>query len=82
MIEVEHWAELRREHFVRGTSIRELAKRTGLSRNTVRRALRSQAPPRFSGPPRPSQLDPFREEIQRLLREEPKLTAVRRACAS
>lgn len=34
MIEVEHWAELRREHFVRGTSIRELAKRTGVSRNT------------------------------------------------
>ena len=55
------WAELRREHFVRGVSIRALAEQTGLSRNTVRRALRSERPPRFVCPPRPSRLEPFRE---------------------
>jgi transposase len=42
LLDVERWAELRREHFVGGVSIRELAKRTGLSRNTVRRALRQR----------------------------------------
>jgi transposase len=76
VLEVERWAELRREHFVRGVSIRELAARTGVSRNTVRRALRTDAPPAFSCPPRPSKLDPFRDEIHRLLRADPRLPAV------
>jgi lambda repressor-like predicted transcriptional regulator len=43
LVGVEQWAELRREHFVRGVSIKELARRTRLSRNTVRAALRSGA---------------------------------------
>ncbi len=30
MLDVERWAELRREHFVRGVSIKELMRRTGL----------------------------------------------------
>jgi hypothetical protein len=45
VLEVERWAELRREHFVRGVPIRELVRRTGLARNTVKRALRSLALP-------------------------------------
>ena len=36
MLDVERWAELRREHFVRGVSIKELVRRTGLARNTNR----------------------------------------------
>ena len=68
MLDVERWAELRREHFVRGVSIKELARRTGLARNTVREALRSDAPPAFRCPERPSKLDPFKEEIHVLLR--------------
>jgi lambda repressor-like predicted transcriptional regulator len=36
LVGVEQWAELRREHFVGGVSIKELSRRTGLSRNTVR----------------------------------------------
>ena len=50
MLDVERWAELRREHFVRGVPIKELVRRTGLSRNTVRAALRSDQPPAFSVP--------------------------------
>jgi lambda repressor-like predicted transcriptional regulator len=42
LLDVEGWAELRREHFVRGVSIKELARRTGMSRNTIRSALRSR----------------------------------------
>jgi DNA-binding phage protein len=42
---VERWAELWREHFVGGKSITELVRSTGLSRNTIRRALRSETPP-------------------------------------
>jgi hypothetical protein len=74
---VEQWAELRREHFVRGVSIKELMRRTGLARNTIRSALRSEAPPGFRCPVRPSKLDPFKEAIHELLRGDPKLPGVR-----
>jgi transposase len=77
VLDVERWAELRREHFVRGVSIKGLARRTGLARNTVRAALRADAPPGFRLPERPSKLDPFKDEIHELLREDPKLPGVR-----
>jgi transposase len=77
VLDVERWAELRREHFVRGVAIKELARRYGIDRNTVRRALRSDRPPRYERPRRPSKLDPFKDEIHRLLRRNPKLTGVR-----
>jgi transposase len=77
VLDVERWAELRREHFVRRVSIKELARRYGIDRNTVRRALRSDRPPRYERPPRPSKLDPFKDEIHRLLRKDAKLTGVR-----
>ena len=77
MLEVERWAELRREHFVRGVAIKELMRRTGLARNTIRAALRSADPPAFRCPERPSKLDPFKEEIHELLRGEPRMPGVR-----
>lgn len=77
MLDVERWAELRREHFVRGVSIKELQRRTGLARNTIRAALRSDLPPAFRLPERASKLDPFKEEIHALLRRDPKLPGVR-----
>jgi transposase len=77
VVDVERWAELRREHFVRGVSIKELMRRTGLARNTIRAALRAPKPPAFACPVRPSKLDPFKDEIHVLLRGDPKLTGVR-----
>jgi transposase len=68
LVGVEQWAELRREHFVRGVSIKELARRTGLSRNTIRAALRSSTPPRYRRERSGSKLDPFRDAIHELLR--------------
>jgi transposase len=77
VLDVERWAELRREHFVRGVSIKELSRRTGLARNTIRVALRSEVPPSFRSPERPSKLDPFKDEIHELLRRDPSLPGVR-----
>ena len=77
MLDVERWAELRREHFVRGVAIKELVRRTGLARNTIKRALRSDLPPAFRCPERASMLDPFKDEIHRLLKDDPRLTGVR-----
>jgi transposase len=77
LVSVEQWAELRREHFVRKVSIKELARRTGLSRNTIRAALRANEPPHYQRQPQDSKLDPFKDEILRLLREDPQLSGVR-----
>jgi transposase len=77
VVGVERWAELRREHFVRGVSIKELVRRTGLSRNTIRAALRSPSPPRYVRAPAGSKLDPFKDEIHVLLRGDPRLPGQR-----
>jgi transposase len=77
VVGVEQWAELRREHFVRGVSIKALARRTGLSRNTIRAALRSAEPPSYRRAPAGSKLDPFKDEIHRLLKDEPEMPGQR-----
>ena len=77
MMGVERWAELRRAHFVEGAGVRELARETGLDRKTIRRALAADEPPRYVRGPVASKLDPFREEIRGLLRDDPKMPATR-----
>jgi transposase len=77
VVGVEQWAQLRREHFVGGVSIKELVRRTGLSRNTVRAALRSEVPPSYSRAPRASKLDLFKAEVARLLDDDPAMPGVR-----
>jgi hypothetical protein len=77
LVGVEQWAELRREHFVRGVSIKDLVRRTGLSRNTIRVALRAPAPPGYRREPAGSKLDAFKGEIHVLLGREPQLTGQR-----
>ena len=71
MVEVEQWAEIRRMHFVLGVSIKEIARRTGRDRNTIRSVLRSSRAPRYSRPSAGSKLDPFKDEIHRLLKARP-----------
>jgi transposase len=77
VLDVEGWAELRREHFVRGVSIKELARRTGMSRNTIRAALRSTAAPSYERAPTGSKLDPFKDEIHRQLKQDPRMPGQR-----
>ena len=48
-----------RDHY----SIREISRRTGLSRNTVRKYLRSDnVEPKFAVPDRPSKLDAYADK--------------------
>jgi transposase len=77
VLEVERWAEIRRMRFVERLSIREIARRTGHDRKTVQRAVRSDAPPRYRRAPVGSKLDPFKDEIERLLRADPRLPGTR-----
>jgi len=62
---------IRRWHFRDHLPIREIARRTGLSRNTIRKYLRSETiDPQFKVPDRPSKLDPFAEHLAAWLRRE------------
>jgi transposase len=77
VLEVRRWAEIRRMREVEGLSIHEIVRRTGHDRNTVRRALRRAGPPRYERPKRPSKLDPCKEEIKRLLQQDPRIPGKR-----
>ena len=62
---------IRRWHFRQQIPIREIERRTGLSRNTIRKYLRTDAvEPQFKVPDRPSKLDPFAEKLTGWLRQE------------
>ena len=62
---------IRRWHFREGMPIREIRRRTGLSRNTIRKYLRAGAvEPKFKVPDRPSKLDSFAEKLSGWLRVE------------
>ena len=62
---------IRRWHFREHLSIREICRRTGLSRNTIRKYLRSDTvEPTFKVPDRPSKLDPFADRLSAWLKTE------------
>ena len=77
MVSVEQWAEVRRMRFVEGLAIREIRRRTGLHRETIRRALGSSTPPSYSRRSRGSKLDPFKDQVHELLREDPEIESQR-----
>ncbi len=77
MVGVEQWAEIRRLHRVDGVSIREISKRTGLHRKTVRRALAAVEPPRYSRAAAVSKLDPFKDWICEQLAADPRIQSQR-----
>jgi transposase len=73
LVGVEQWAEVRRMRRVEGLSAREIARRTGLARDTVSRLLAAEVPPRYSRSPSGSILDPFKEWICEQLQADPKV---------
>jgi hypothetical protein len=74
---VEQWAEVRRMHRVEGVSEREISRRTGLHRNTVKRLLAAPVPPRYQRKPAGSKLDPFKDWICEQLAVEPRIQSQR-----
>ena len=63
--------------FVEGLAIREIRRRTGLHRETIRRALSSSTPPGYSRAARGSKLDRFKDQVHELLREDPEIESQR-----
>ena len=62
---------IRRWHFRQHVPIREIKRRTGLSRNTIRKYLRADTvEPKFKVPDRPGKLAPFADKLTGWLRQE------------
>jgi transposase len=72
---VEDWAEIRRLHRAERLPIKEIARVMGISRNTVRSALASDAPPKYVRRPAGSALDVFEPRIRELLQAYPRMPA-------
>src|SRR6476661_8423017 len=71
VIDMELLSVIRRWRYRDHFSIREISRRTGLSRNTVRKYLRSDSvEPKFNLPDRASKLDPFADKLSQMLRQE------------
>jgi len=72
---VEDWAEIRRLHRAEGLSIKMISRVMRVSRNTVRAALASDAPPKYQRLPAPSIVDEFEPRIRELLQAFPTMPA-------
>jgi transposase len=70
------WAEVRAMH-ADGIKKREIARRLGISRNTVDKLVDAAEPPRYSRVPAGSMLDPLEPVLRRLLEEWPEIRAPR-----
>src|SRR5215467_465863 len=70
---MEDWAEIRRLRRAEGVPIKEIARRLGVARNTVRAALASDRPPTYERRPRGSVVDAFESQIRALLAEWPRM---------
>ena len=75
MIALDEWAEIRRLHRGEGMSVRAIAKRLGVARNTVRKALRSDEVPAYRREATGSAVDAYEDEIRRLLAVTPDMPA-------
>ena len=71
MIDVATLSVIRRWALREQLSIREIARRTGLSRNTIRKYLRAgEAEPHYAKRVSPSKLDPFASKLSGWLKTE------------
>jgi transposase len=75
VLSVEDWAEIRRLHRAEEMPVKAIARLLGISRNTVRAAIASDAPPKYVRKPAGSVVDGFEPRIRELLRAYPAMPA-------
>lgn len=71
---MEDWALIRRLA-AEGVPKAAIARRLGISRNTVARAVESQGPPKYERKPGPTSFTPFEARVRQLLVETPDMPA-------
>lgn len=62
MLDLDRYMDIKQLH-QQGSSIREISRITGHSRNTIRKVLSSKQGPRFQTPKRISKLDPYKDYL-------------------
>lgn len=72
---MEDWAEIRRLHRAEGMPIKAIARRMGISKNTVKSALAAETPPRYRRASKGSIVDAVEPQIRALLAEFPDIPA-------
>ena len=72
---MEDWAEIRRLRRVEGMAISAIARRLGIARNTVKRALSRDAPPKYVRAATGSIVDVVEPAVRELLRKTPDMPA-------
>jgi transposase len=75
VINVEDWAEIRRLHRAEAMPIKAIARRMGISKNTVKRVLAAEEPPKYRRASRGSIVDAVEPQIRELLEEFPDMPA-------
>jgi transposase len=75
VLSVEDWAEIRRLHRAERMPIKQVARVMGVSKNTVKRALAADEPPRYWRPPCGSVVDQVEPRIRELLAAWPSMPA-------
>ncbi|OUC98905.1 IS21 family transposase [Streptosporangium minutum] len=75
MIKVEDWAEIRRLYRAEAMPIKAIARHLGISKNTVKRALAADAPPKYQRPSKGSIVDAAEPQIRALLAKFPTMPA-------
>jgi transposase len=75
VLAVEDWAEIRRLHRSERMPIKVIARVMGISKNTVKAALRSDGPPKYERPGRGSVVDAVEPRIRELLAAVPTMPA-------
>lgn len=72
---MEQWAEIRRLHRAEGVPIKQIARRLGVARNTVRSALAQDAPPAYHRAGKQPLVDAAEPEVRKLLVLDPRMPA-------
>jgi transposase len=75
VLSVEDWAEIRRLHRAEGVPVKAIARLLGISRDTVRAAVASDAPPRYERRAAGSIVDVVEPRIRELLQVYPAMAA-------
>jgi transposase len=75
VLSVEDWAEIRRLYRAERMPIKQIARVMGCSKNTVKRALAAEGPPRYQRAPRGSVVDAVEPRIRELLQAWPTMPA-------
>jgi transposase len=73
---VEDWALIRRLHLAEGESMRSIAERLGISRNTVAKAVKAECPPKYQrAVQETSAIRAVEPRIRDLLKDNPRMPA-------